>query len=106
MPIAKSTEKFLAEIYGDGKITPGEYIAARNLADEKCQAVEAELGGNNDFTAFQKSCDVTVQLMQNIAVGLKDEDITDLGRAKILDALQAQFGYLKASVDLIGGAIL
>lgn len=105
MPIAKSTEEFLAEIYGDGKITPGEFMAARKMADEKCRAVEAELGGNNDFTAFQKSCDVTVQLMQNIAVGLGEEDITDLGRAKIVDALQAQFGYLRASLDLVGKAL-
>ncbi len=105
MAIAKSTEQMLQEVYADGRVSVGEFRQLRDTADEKCAAVEAQLGRNNDLTALQKSADVTVQLMQNVAIDIEREDLSDLGQAMVLDAMQAQFAYLRAAIDMVGQAL-
>ena len=43
--------------------------------------------------------------MQNVALDLDEEDLTDLGKAKVLDAVQAQIGYLRAAASMVEQAL-
>lgn len=51
-------------IYQDGRITNAEFQMIRDEADNRFDALLECYDKNNSLSAFQKSADVTVQLMQ------------------------------------------
>lgn len=94
MSISKSQEELLNEILLDNVVSYIEFKEIRDEADYRFEKLIAEFGANNDITAFQKSADVTVQLMQNAVLDVKKEKLTDLGNAIVKDAISAQLNYI------------
>ena len=98
--ISKSQEELMAEIFEDGKISYSEFKQIRDEADARFERLVTEFGANNDITAFQKSADVTVQLMQNSVLDAKKEKLSDLGEAIVKDAIKAQINYIQVATKL------
>lgn len=100
MNISKSQETLLDEILEDNQVNFSEFKAIRDEADARFEKLISEFGSNNDITAFQKSADVTVQLMQNAVIGVKKEKLSDLGEAIVKDAVKAQINYIQLATKL------
>jgi len=100
MNISKSQEELLEDILSDNKVSYSEYKLIRDEADARFEALISEFGSNNDLTAFQKSADVTVQLMQNAVLDVKKSQLTDLGDAIVKDAIKAQLNYMQLATKL------
>lgn len=92
--ISKSQEELLRDIFSDGKVDFSEMKKIRDLADDKFKLLENSFGSNNEITAFQKSCDVTSQLLQNVVLKLKKEKLSDFDETICKDAIYAQLNYL------------
>lgn len=99
MNISKNQEALLNEILADGKVTVNDFQLMRDKADAEFNKVVDVFGRHNDFTAFQKSADVTVQLMQNIILDLNRTKLSDTGKAIIVNAMIAQINYIAISTD-------
>ncbi|MFM0336498.1 hypothetical protein [Paraburkholderia fungorum] len=97
---SKSLEKLVATIYGDGQVTITEYMALRDDADRRMDAVIEQFGKHNNLTAFQKSMDVSVQLLQLSVLQAKKAKLTDSGEAAVRDLVIAQVEYLRAGCQL------
>jgi len=100
MNISKSQEELLKDILSDNKVSYSEFKAIRDEADARFETLINEFGSNNDLTAFQKSADVTVQLMQNTVLNVKEEQLSDLGNAIVKDAIKAQLNYIMLATKL------
>lgn len=95
-------ELYIKEAYKDGKINNEEIQHIREIADlifEKLVIEAANTGKNNAITAFQKSCDVTVQLMQDSFFILKKENLNSCQKDLVKTAFNAQLTYIKANFD-------
>lgn len=69
--INRDIKTLLNEFYCDNRINNEELQMLRDFADEKFDLLLSEFGENNSLSAFQKSTDVTVQLMQQSFFDIK-----------------------------------
>lgn len=95
-------DKIIKRAYEDGRINNEEVQNIRDVADlvfEKIVIEAANTGKNNAITAFQKSCDVTVQLMQDSFFKLKKENLNSCQKDLVKTAFNAQLTYIKANFD-------
>ncbi|MEB2645752.1 hypothetical protein WH299_18140 [Pseudomonas sp. MYb541] len=99
-PLSKSLEELITDIYKDDKISIPEYRTLRDDADRRMAAVIKEFGLHNNITAFQKSIDVAMQLLQTSVIDAKKAKLTDTGEAIVKDAVTAQVEYLRAGSEL------
>lgn len=99
-PLSKSLEELITDIYQDGNVSVAEYRTLRDDADRRMDAVIKEFGLHNNVTAFQKSIDVAMQLLQTTVVDAKKARLTDTGEAIVKDAVSAQVEYLRAGSEL------
>ncbi|KAB0521025.1 MULTISPECIES: hypothetical protein [Pseudomonas] len=99
-PLSKSLEELITDIYQDGNVSVTEYRTLRDDADRRMDAVIKEFGLHNNVTAFQKSIDVAMQLLQTTVVDAKKARLTDTGEAIVKDAVTAQVEYLRAGSEL------
>jgi len=99
-PLSKSLEELITDIYQDGTVSVTEYRTLRDDADRRMDAVIKEFGLHNNVTAFQKSIDVAMQLLQTTVVDAKKARLTDTGEAIVKDAVTAQVEYLRAGSEL------
>ncbi|PMV17796.1 MULTISPECIES: hypothetical protein [unclassified Pseudomonas] len=99
-PLSKSLEELITDIYQDGNVSVAEYRTLRDDADRRMDAVIKEFGLHNNVTAFQKSIDVAMQLLQTTVVDAKKARLTDTGEAIVKDAVTAQVEYLRAGSEL------
>ena len=99
-PLSKSLEELITDIYKDDKISIPEYRTLRDDADRRMAAVIKEFGLHNNVTAFQKSIDVAMQLLQTSVIDAKKARLTDTGEAIVKDAVTAQVEYLRAGSQL------
>ncbi|GAA0353762.1 hypothetical protein L9H26_17175 [Morganella psychrotolerans] len=83
-------------IYKDAKINNEEFQKIRDEADEKFDVLLEKYGKNNCLSAFQKSADVTVQLMQESFFLLKKKVTTPEQKTEVKDAFNAQMNYIVA----------
>lgn len=83
-------------IYKDTKINNAEFQKIRDDADDKFDALLEKYGKNNNLSAFQKSADVTVQLMQESFFLLKKKVTTPEQKEEVKDAFNAQINYIVA----------
>ncbi|EJD6112920.1 hypothetical protein ACX7S9_003384 [Morganella morganii] len=83
-------------IYQDDRITNAEFQMIRDEADKRFDAILEYYGKNNSLSAFQKSADVTVQLMQESFFILKKKAETPEQKDEIKDAFNAQISYIIA----------
>lgn len=74
---------FIDFIYEDNKVSNVELQFIRDVADEKIEALFKRLGENNNLSAFQKSMDVSVQLMQNAFLILKRKRVQKKVKVKL-----------------------
>ncbi|OBU09724.1 hypothetical protein [Morganella psychrotolerans] len=92
--------KYLIDfIYKDGHITNTEFQMIRDEADKKFDSLLEQYGKNNSLSAFQKSADVTVQLMQeSFFIMKKKTEAAETAEKKeeIKDAFNAQINYMVA----------
>lgn len=100
MNISKNQEELINDILADNIVSFGEFKSIRDEADDRFKKLTSEFGSNNDMTAFQKSVDVTVQLMQNTVLDIKKEKLSDVGEAIVKDAIKAQLNYLQLATKL------
>ncbi|MBV4451376.1 MULTISPECIES: hypothetical protein [Pseudomonas] len=99
-PLSKSLEELITDIYKDDEVSVTEYSALRDDADRRMAAVIKEFGLHNNVTAFQKSIDVAMQLLQTSVIDSKKAKLTDTGEAIVRDAVTAQVEYLRAGSQL------
>ncbi|BDB17497.1 hypothetical protein cym2001_08620 [Pseudomonas sp. CYM-20-01] len=99
-PLSKSLEELITDIYQDGNVSVTEYRTLRDDADRRMAAVVKEFGLHNNVTAFQKSIDVAMQLLQSSVIDAKKARLTDTGEAIVKDAVTAQVEYLRAGSEL------
>lgn len=99
-PLSKSLEELITDIYKDDKVSVPEYRTLRDDADRRMAAVIKEFGLDNNITAFQKSIDVAMQLLQTSVIDAKKAKLTDTGEAIVKDAVTAQVEYLRAGSQL------
>ncbi|MGY2137308.1 hypothetical protein ACW9I8_11925 [Pseudomonas reactans] len=99
-PLSKSLEELITDIYTDENVSVPEYRALRDDADRRMAAVIKEFGLHNNITAFQKSIDVAMQLLQTSVIDAKKAKLTDTGEAIVKDAVTAQVEYLRAGSQL------
>ena len=83
-------------IYKDTKINNAEFQKIRDDADDKFDVLLKKYGKNNSLSEFQKSADVTVQLMQESFFLLKKKVTTPEKKEEIKDAFNAQINYIVA----------
>ena len=100
IPISKTLEQMLLDIYNDGSVSFTEYQQLRDNADERLEAVIREFGQHNNITAFQKAMDVAMQLLQLSVIDAKKAKLTDTGEAIVKDAIVAQVEYLRAGSEM------
>ena len=89
-PISKTLEQMLLEIYKDDRVSFTEFRQLRDSADERMDRVIEHFGQHNNMTAFQKSMDVTMQLLQLSVIDAKNGKLSDTGEAIVKDAITAQ----------------
>ncbi|GLX88766.1 hypothetical protein [Pseudomonas weihenstephanensis] len=99
-PISKTLEQMLLEIYKDDRVSFTEFKQLRDSADERMDRVIEHFGQHNNMTAFQKSMDVTMQLLQLSVIDAKNGKLSDTGEAIVKDAITAQVQYLRAGSEL------
>ena len=99
-PLSKSLEELITDIYKDDNVSVTEYRTLRDDADRRIAAVIKEFGRHNNVTAFQKSIDVAMQLLQASVIDSKKAKLTDTGEAIVKDAVTAQVEYLRAGSQL------
>lgn len=99
-PLSKSLEELITDIYKDDNVSVTEYRILRDDADRRMAAVIKEFGLHNNITAFQKSIDVAMQLLQTSVIDAKKAKLTDTGEAIVKDAVTAQVEYLRAGSQL------
>ncbi|MGY2270752.1 MULTISPECIES: hypothetical protein [Pseudomonas] len=100
-PLSKSLEELITDIYKDDNVSVTEYRTLRDDADRRMAAVIKEFGLHNNITAFQKSIDVAMQLLQTSVIDAKKAKLTDTGEAIVKDAVTAQVEYLRAGSQLV-----
>ena len=83
-------------IYQDARITNAEFQMIRDEADTRFDTLLENYGKNNSLSAFQKSADVTVQLMQESFFILKKKAETPEQKDEIKAAFNAQISYIIA----------
>lgn len=99
-PLSKSLETLITDIYQDDNVSFTEYRTLRDDADRRMASVIKEFGLHNNVTAFQKSIDVAMQLLQTSVIDAKKARLTDTGEAIVKDAVTAQVEYLRAGSQL------
>lgn len=99
-PLSKSLEELITDIYKDDNVSVTEYRILRDDADRRMAAVIKDFGLHNNITAFQKSIDVAMQLLQTSVIDAKKPKLTDTGEAIVKDAVTAQVEYLRAGSQL------
>lgn len=99
-PLSKSLEELITDIYKDDNVSVTEYRTLRDDADRRMAAVIKEFGLHNNITAFQKSIDVAMQLLQTSVIDAKKAKLTDTGEAIVKDAVTTQVEYLRAGSQL------
>ncbi|WP_174849185.1 hypothetical protein [Yersinia artesiana] len=95
----RNIDKLLSYIYCDNKINNVEFQMLRDYADEKFDELLNNYGENNNLSAFQKSMDVTVQLMQQSFFDIKAKCKSDEEKQLAKEAFDAQISYIIANYD-------
>lgn len=90
---------FIDFIYEDNKVSNVELQFIRDVADEKIEMLFERFGENNNLSAFQKSMDVSVQLMQNAFFDIKKKEGTEDGKREVKEAFEFQIAYLVANYN-------
>ncbi|AHM71783.2 hypothetical protein LC20_00527 [Yersinia hibernica] len=71
----------------------------RDFADEKFDYLLDNYGKNNNLSAFQKSMDVAVQLMQQSFFDIKAKCKNEEEKQLAKEAFDAQIAYIIANYD-------
>lgn len=90
---------FIDFIYEDNRVSNVELEFIRDVADEKIEALFKRFGENNNLSAFQKSMDVSVQLMQSAFFDIKKKEGTEEGKREVKEAFEFQMAYLIANYN-------
>ncbi|WP_232799004.1 hypothetical protein [Proteus sp. PR00174] len=90
---------FIDFIYEDNKVSNVELQFIRDVADEKIEMLFEQFGENNNLSAFQKSMDVSVQLMQNAFFDIKKKEGTEDGKREVKEVFEFQIAYLVANYN-------
>ncbi|WP_227732757.1 hypothetical protein [Yersinia proxima] len=95
----RDIDKLLSCVYHDNKISNLEFQILRDFADEKFDFLLNNYGKNNNLSAFQKSMDVTVQLMQQSFFDIKEKCKSDDEKKLAKEAFDAQISYIIANYE-------
>ncbi|WP_235942422.1 hypothetical protein, partial [Yersinia thracica] len=76
-----------------------EFQILRDFADEKFDLLLNKLNKNNNLSAFQKSADVTVQLMQQSFFDVKEKCQNEEDKKLAKEAFVAQIVYIIANYN-------
>ncbi|HEN3571027.1 TPA: hypothetical protein U5E37_004081 [Yersinia enterocolitica] len=97
--INRDIRTLLNEFYCDNRINNEELQILRDFADERFDLLLSEFGENNSLSAFQKSTDVTVQLMQQSFFDIKKKCNDQEDKKVIKEAFVAQLVYIIANYN-------
>ncbi|AKP33345.1 hypothetical protein [Yersinia aleksiciae] len=96
---SRNIDSLLKSIYSDCKINNLEFQLLRDFADEKFDLLLENYGENNNLSAFQKSMDVTVQLMQQSFFDIKKQCENDDEKKIAKEAFDSQMAYIIANYE-------
>ncbi|WP_392433115.1 hypothetical protein ACF3VQ_01615 [Yersinia sp. HM-2024] len=97
--INRDIKTLLNAFYRDNRISNEELQILRDFADERFDLLLSEFGENNSLSAFQKSTDVTVQLMQQSFFDIKKKCNNQEEKIIIKEAFVAQIVYIIANYN-------
>ncbi|HDV5953707.1 TPA: hypothetical protein RJI64_003362 [Yersinia enterocolitica] len=97
--INRDIKTLLNEFYCNNRINNEELQILRDFADERFDLLLSELGENNSLSAFQKSTDVTVQLMQQSFFDIKKKCNDQEDKKVIKEAFVAKIVYIIANYN-------
>lgn len=97
--INRDIKTLLNTFYCDSKISNDELQMLRDFADERFDLLLNKFNGNNNLSAFQKSTDVTVQLMQQSFFDVKEKCQSEEDKKIIKEAFVAQIVYIIANYN-------
>lgn len=92
-------EALVQEIYQDSRVSPGEILKLRKLAEEAEKKVLDTIGYQGTTAALFKSFDVTYQLLQETLLQVRKQNVTEENKKAILLAIEANIQLLKTAVD-------
>jgi hypothetical protein len=90
-------QRAFEEAYADGSVSPKELIDLRNAVDDAAKKVLEQEGYEGAVDALCKSFDVTSQLLQEVALRLKSDAYTDLGKTLVRSVIESQVAFLNAT---------
>ena len=96
--ISANMQELLEKIYADTNVSPAEIIELRNAADDAADKVFEHEGREGVLDAMTKSFDVTNQLVQEVALRLKEDGYSDMGAAMVRAVIEAHIALLRATV--------
>jgi hypothetical protein len=96
--ISEKMQEAFEHAYADTKVSPTELIALRNVIDEAAASLMEQEGREGALDALTKSFDVTCQLIQVVALRLKDDEYSDVGRTMVLAVIEAHTAFLNATI--------
>ncbi|WP_145518721.1 hypothetical protein [Yersinia bercovieri] len=95
----RDIKTLLNAFYRDNRISNEECQILRDFADERFNAVLNKFGKNNNLSAFQKSTDITTQLMQQSFFDIKEKCPNEEEKKAIKEAFVAQIVYIIANYN-------
>lgn len=101
--ISQSSGEIYKKVYANGIVSGGEYQMLRDDADLRIKKLiegSSHFKQHSNITAFQKSMDVTMQLLQLSVLEAKKIDLNDADKTMFKDAMIAQVGYLRTGSEL------
>ncbi|MDN0107906.1 hypothetical protein RF657_05795 [Yersinia rochesterensis] len=97
--INRDIKTLLNVFYCDNKINNEEFQILRDFADQKFDLLLDKFNKNNNLSAFQKSADVTVQLMQQSFFDVKEKCQNEEDKKLAQEAFVAQIVYIIANYN-------
>jgi hypothetical protein len=94
--ISKKMQEAFEAAYSDTEISPKELIALRETVDQAANDLLDQEGHEGALDALCKSFDVTGQLIQEVALGVKSGKYSDLGKAMVASVVESQVAFLNA----------
>jgi len=91
-------QELLERIYADTAVSPVEIVELRNATDDAGERLLEEEGRESVLDALTKSFDVTNQLVQEVALRLKEDGYSDTGAAMVRSLIESHIALLKATL--------
>jgi hypothetical protein len=95
--ISQKMQQAFEAAYSDTEISPQELISLRETVDQAANELLEQEGSEGALDALCKSFDVTSQLIQHVALGVRSGTYSDLGKTMVASVIESQVAFLNAT---------